>query len=398
MHGVVTSTEFERPELVAEDLLGGTRGVSGVELGMLICAAGIDYAGVLKKVSAEVDFPIVGGTTLAFPVTGRESNPVSASLALLPKGKIRAASAVSGVLDPDRAAEQMRALYEEARAALGGEPRLIVPYIPLLPSENTAGLVSALFEISEGVPVFGGLCTGDLISAPAYVFADGKALPDRMVLVLLGGEINPVFAVGNSITVMSEYAPEVTAAEANVIEKVDGVPFCDYLKSLGITPQDRISGVDAIVQYGPLPVLVRYKGQPDDGVPEVRCVHYTDVQKGTAGFSAAIPVGARVTMGILRPDDVARSAEDCLSRLMDAVGAGQAVGYTYSVLFCVSCVGRYFVYVGAENQERRILDRVRQMGLAVSDFYGLCEIGPTLDKSGRTINRSHSASIAMCAF
>lgn len=398
MNAAITATEFEDSDLIARQLLGGLRDADSINLGVLMCSASIDYGAVLKLVAASVNFPVIGGTTLAFPMTGGEATPVSASLALVSNNKMRVGIAVSDELDAARAAEQMRDVYERASAALGGEPRLIIPYIPLIPGEVTAGMVSALFDISGGVPVFGGVCTGDLISAPAYVFANGEAMRDRLVLLLVGGEISPVFAVGNTITTMAEYGPMVTAAEANIVKTVDEMTFCDYLKSQGIAPKDRVSGVDAIMQYGPLPVLVRRKGQPDDGVPEVRCVHYTNVGEGSAGFSAAIPVGSRVNLGILRPDDVAQSAKDCLMRLMSGVSAGRGRGYSYSAIFCVSCVGRYFVYVGMANKERQILAGLHPAGLASSDYYGLCELGPTMDNSGTTINRSHSASIAMCAF
>lgn len=401
MELVTVSTEFDNSSRIAEDLLrglGDPQSLEGVKLGVLMCGGNTAYAEVLEKVSKAVEFPIIGGTTLSFPMTGRDDAPVSATLALLRNDKMKIACAVSPKLDDSRAAEQMRAVYAEARAALGEEPRLIVPYIPMLPGLNTDSFVSALFELSGGAPVFGGVCTSDLAGGRAAVFAGGAARPQELVLLLVGGAVSPVFAVGNTITRMAEYGPEVTEADGNIVRRVDDTSICDYMQSLGIAPQDRVNGLDAMMQYGPLPVLVRHQDQPDDGVPEVRCISYTQVGEGSAAFSAKIPLGARINIGLLRPDDVARSAKDCLERLMAGAAEGRSRGYSYSAVFCVSCVARYFVFVGMRNKERQILADIHPEGLAVSDYYGFCELGPTSDKSGKIINRSHSASIAMCAF
>lgn len=398
MGTVEISTGFGDAGQIAAELLDGLDKNNGIELGILMCEATIDYAEVLSRVSSAVDFPIVGGTTLAFPMTGHSANPVSATLALIRKGKAKFNFCVSDELDDSNAAAQMKELYGKCKSQLGEEPRLIVPYLPLMPGVNTDSFVSALFSLSGGAPVFGGVCTNNLLNTKAAVFANGKAMHNRMVLLVFGGEIKPVFAVGNTITPMAEYGPAVTEVEGNVVKRVDDMSLCQYMQSVGISPQDRINGVDAMMQYGPLPVLVRHPAQPDDDVPEVRCISFTKVDEGSAAFSAKIPEGARVNIGILRTDDVAESAKACLGRLMQSVKDGKAQGYEYSALFCVSCVARYFVFVGGENKEREILADIHPEGLAVSDYYGFCEIGPTRDKNGKIINRSHSASIAMCAF
>jgi hypothetical protein len=237
----------------------------------------------------------------------------------------------------------------------------------------------------------------DLESTKAAVFSGGQVYYDRMVLIALGGAIRPVFAVGSQMTPMSDYAPAVTESDHNVVRRLDDMSFCDYMSSIGISPEARRNGVDALVQYGPLPCQLRNKLAEDDGIPELRCISYTNIEEGSVAFSSDLPVGTRVNIGIIQKEDVVESFGSCMETLKRQMEQEEQDGYRFKVLFAVPCVARYFAMLGGENLESRLLRDEVPGDLAVSAYYGFLEVGPTVGKDGAIHNRSHNASIVMCA-
>jgi|GEM_PF-2910054 len=395
-----TSTSFIGPEAIAEDILSAMPPdeASDSRIGFLFCDSQVDYSAVVATLADRLDFPVVGGTVLGFPFAGSDGKEFSAALMVLRKEGLKVAVIVSDPLDQERHKEQMRAVFERCRDALGEAPKLVLPFFPLMPGMPTGLFINDIFDLAADIPTFGGTTTNDLISTRPAIFAGGAAYGDRMTLVMLGGPIRPVFATSNLVSPTVEYAPTVTRSVENEVYRVDGDSFCEYMRTIGISPEDRINGVDALMQYGPTPVIMHDPHSPETDVPEVRCISYTDIGKGSAMFSGPIPEGTRLRMSILRSGDVDDSARSCLEKLNSRMQKAEEKGYEYSALFCVSCVARYFVMAGGLNTERELLMRDSPKSLAPIGFYAFCEIGPVYTTGeDKQINRAHSASIAMCA-
>lgn len=134
---------------------------------------------------------------------------------------------------------------------------------------------------------------------------------------------------------MVEYAPTVSQAEGNEVLRVDSSSFCDYMRDIGLNPEDRVSGVDALMQYGPTPVLVDTGEAGKTDVPEIRCISYTDLERGSGMFSAAVAEGAKIYMSILRQQDVIDSARECLSKLEERMTPARQEGYEYTAFFAL---------------------------------------------------------------
>lgn len=364
-------------------------------IGLLSLDSQLDAPEVLRLLGEQVSFPITGGTSFTYPLT-EHANDISAVLSILTLDKLEFALTVSEPLDEKKCREQVKATYADCRAKLPDEPRLLIVLMPHIPGFDTDSFLSALFDEAGNVPVFGGVTTGDLVSTKAHVFAENTAYKDRMVLLALGGDIRPVFAVGSQLTELTQYGPTVTEADGRIVKKVDGMTFCEYMQRLGINPEDRVNGVDALVQYGPLPCRLHHKLEDDDGVPELRCISFTRLKDGSAAFSSRLPVGTRINMGSIQKNDVVESSERCLNEILEKINQRENRDYQYSVLLAVPCIARYFAMLGGENLENTLLAQKIPPELVVNIFYGFCEIGPTQNKNGYH-NRSHNASIVMCA-
>lgn len=391
------SQNFQDIDIIAADLLKNiAAGGPANSIGFLTLDSQVDGTALHAKLRERVAFPIVGGTTFEYPLNMREAE-ISAVLTVLSRDSLEYAIAVTDPLNEARAAEQVKAAYDECLAKLPGPPRLWMLYVPMQAGVSMDPFICHLFALAGDVPVFGGVTTNDLDSTRALVFGGDSAYGDRMMLLALGGDIQPVFAVGSQLTVMTEYAPTVTESDGNLVHRVDDMTFCDYMRGLGIAPEDRMNGVDALVQYGPLPVQLRHKLRDDDGVPELRCISFTDVERGCAAFSSSLPVGTRVNVGMSQKGDVTESSRRCIRELEARMRAKESQGYTYSLIFSVTCVARYFAMLGGENLESALLLNEAPEHLPVNTYYGFCEVGPTQGQNGEIHNRSHNASIVMCA-
>ena len=90
-------------------------------LGFLYCDSSIDYESLLKKLSQKVPFPIIGGTTMDFPVENKPEG-LSALLMVVNKKGMRFSIGISDKLDVTRHSEQMNDLYAQGRSQLGEDP------------------------------------------------------------------------------------------------------------------------------------------------------------------------------------------------------------------------------------------------------------------------------------
>lgn len=392
------SFNFHEPGNVVADLLRDLPPEMNDEktIGFLTLDSQLDAPEVLRLLDGQVAFPVVGGTSFTYPLSG-QPNEVSAALSLVSMDKLEFAFAVSEPLQEAECEIQVKTIYDKCLAGLKGEPKLLITVLPHIPGLNADCFISSLFKEVGAVPVFGGMTTNDLDSTKAYVFAGHEAYADRMVLLALGGDIKPVFAVGSQLTVLTQYGPTVTESDGNIVKCVDGMTFCEYMQSLGINPADRENGVDALVQYGPLPCRLYHKLKDDDGVPELRCISFTNAKDGSAAFSSSLPVGTKINMGTIQKNDVVESSHGCLNEILTKIKTTEETDYQYSVLFSIPCVARYFAMLGGENLESSLLAREVPPHLMLCTFYGFCEIGPTQNKAGEFHNRSHNASIVMCA-
>ncbi|UQZ87719.1 hypothetical protein C4J81_00185 [Deltaproteobacteria bacterium Smac51] len=391
MRPIVTfSRHYRLADKIVDDLLQPLpEGFEG-SVGLLSCAADAPYREIVAKLADRAEFPVVGGTTLAMPFTPRDED-VSATLAVLPAG-MRASVAISDPLTPAEGQAQMRKLHEDCLAGLEGEAVLLLAFMPMLCSPEADSYLPELFRAAGETPVFGGIVSDYLDSDDAAVFAGGQCHRDRFALVGLAGDFKPLFSAACELTVLSESKPVVTEARGNIVQQVDNIDFGTYLRRVGIE-----CGQGDLTFDWPISVLVEGRASEIDGVPEVRMLTGLTDGGQSGVFSNIIRPGARISMGMLNRSNILNSAQKCLDDISAKIEEERAGGLDYSLLFSVICVGRYFVTVGADNEEGRIISQKLPPGLKLFGFYGYNEIGPTLDREGKIFNRSHGESIIVCA-
>ena len=239
---------FDADSVIASFTSQGLKDIpdsSHATVGFLYCDSQVDYVGVVEKLSALVSFPIVGGTTMGLPFDNTphdSADDMSAMLLVIEREGMRVSVQASEKLNHAQHTEQMNALYAKTCEELGEEPKIAMLFLPLLPGIPLSDFMDDIFVCAGDIPVFGGTSTNDLISTQAAVFHNGESLHDKLVLVLIGGNVRPVCASSCQVTPMVEYAPTVSQAEGNEVLRVDSSSFCDYMRDIGKNIKDlRIS-------------------------------------------------------------------------------------------------------------------------------------------------------------
>lgn len=304
-----TTRYFENTEKMCRDLLATLPSDLGPEcLGFLTASSQSQHSRLLPELQRLVSFPVVGGTTLVSPF-GESDGETAANLTVLRKPGVKYVAVLSEPLREFDEKRQMARLMERCRTRLGAEAKLYLVVMPILRHMSANRYLKPLFAMAGDVPVFGGTVSDDFQADKFAVFAEGASHADRMLLVGIAGEVEPVWSVGCEVTPLSDVAPTVTASYNNVIYGLDDMTFCDYLRKLGLSHD-----IKNMADFS-LALLVSGGISVHDGVPEVAHLAATDPGLGCGIVTSDITPGCCVTLSHLTRDNILSSAQRCLDKL-----------------------------------------------------------------------------------
>jgi hypothetical protein len=166
----------------------------------------------------------------------------------------------------------------------------------------------------------------------AYVWANGEALVDAGVVVLLDSKL-PFEAVTSSHLVATQMKTVVTAASGRVIDELDGKPAAERLRELvgQLGDESRPSAVS----------FARFV----DGMPYVRSM--THIEGTRVHLACAVEVGH--VLRLMQPGDlIGQTARDLAA-------AKARLGGELAALFAFSCIGRHW-NAQARGLERELAD------------------------------------------
>jgi len=222
----------------------------------------------------------------------------------------------------------------------------------------------------------------------ARVFLSGEEYKDAMVLGSLWGNVRPVFAIRHVTSRFAERIRRITEAENNIVRRVGGETFVEYLQGFGLkTDVD-----DPLLAFTSYPMMLR-QGDVDE-TPIMRHISGLNQADGSGFFFGDVPVGAQANICLINKADIVAACRESVQALLDE-GKTQS-GYVYSTILCISCCGRSMILSGDAEAEGRILAGMLPEGLVLAGAYCLGEICPVRYKNGRATNRFHNCSITFC--
>lgn len=249
---------------------------------------------------------------------------------------------------------------------------------------DAEALLARLERAHPGIPIVGGMASGDFRAQRTFVFLDGEVYADGAVGVGLSGAARLRAVVSQGCTPIGQ-PWIVTAARNNVLERIGNRPAYEVLfETIRQLPPPLRARVRGNLLVGV--AMDEYRDQLGRGDFLIRNVIGGDAERGLLAVGAAVQVGQTIQFQ-LRDRDAAD--EDLRALLADTA---QALGPNppLAALLCV-CNGRGVGLFGAPHHDAAMLDAHFQ-DLPVAGFFCNGEIGPV---GGKLFLHGFTASIGL---
>jgi len=365
-------------------------------LGMFYCDVEVDHEEFAAALCEKFPFDVIGCSSLATFDTTYGAQIMSIVLIVLTADDANFSSALTGVLTVENLRSELEAAYKKAASDMDGPGKLILlvpPFTDIVPLDDYVDILS---ELSGDVPVFGGLPSSNIAGEDIMMYAGGRPYKDRAAVVLLSGNVRPVFSVQNVLSTHAGQKQVVTKADKNVIYTVGDVTFTEYLKSVGL-PVDELIAQGDLAVYVSTPLKVNLsKNDYSDGIPVVRTIKSLSPADGSGVLFGAISEKSTISIATMKRQDIHDSCKMAIEEIKEKIAAADG-DYTYSTLLCISCGGRYMVMADDKEVECNLIVENLPENMTLAGFYAYGEICPTVFKDGRALNRIHNESIVMCA-
>ncbi|MCL2889609.1 MAG: FIST C-terminal domain-containing protein [Eggerthellaceae bacterium] len=390
--------EIDDPKIAASELaskIAQQLTPTNPSIGIVYGDADVDVAKLGSLLHEELGFDIVGLTTTALLERNEGYCDMGCALAVLSGGDVEFSVGCARSLKPESYPQQIEAAYEEARAALSQDPKLIIifaPYIAAITSEN---YVEVLDKASGQTPIFGGVATDHYDLCYQKTFFNGEAFDDGLVFVLVAGNLKPVFAMKHDFGGKVDRKSIITKSSGSLVERVGDQSFMEWLaEMMPIPPEEEV-----IFHFQSTPFVMELPDYDPSEQPVVRALCSIDHKTGAGGFLSKMPEGSRLFINMIARDNLAASCKGALEQLKDGIAANP--DYRYSLMIVSTCNARHLLLGDSKDLEMSIvLDALSESGSTINTigFYSFGEICPTLCGSDLVPkNRFHNVSFALCA-
>ena len=350
-----------------------------------------------KAISSELDCQVIGGTTAAGALLTNEGyHELAVVLHVLSDDGCLFAAAISGSM-ANNPEEEIENTYQRALQILKdqdstAEPEMVICIATILQSIDSDNILEKVSDLCGSVPVFGFNAADDFEFQKQQVYLDGEVGGDRLGILLLSGNVKPIFRTAHLAGRQALEKRLVTKASGNVIYEIEGKPAYDYIKSFPFIDDK----TKTLFNYQ---FFVEMQGnEANDGVLVSRALHSYDKESGTVTCFANVPENSYIGLLYCDGSDVANTCEIGIKELMDNINATSDDDYEYTTVIIVTCSLRSMFLADMKQAEG---DRVRNLipsSLTVSGLYAFGEMAPTSVRNNKAVNRLHNATLTACAF
>jgi len=347
-------------------------------------------------ISRELGCQVVGGTTAAGAVLTNEGfAELAVVLHVITDDECFFAAAISGSMesDPEKVItdtyqEAYRRLKEQDAAA---EPAMVICIAPIAQSIASDDVLAKISDLCGSLPVFGFIAADDMDFCKQQVYLDGEAGGDRMAVLLLSGNLRPIFKTANLAGKKALDKRLVTKSRGNVICEIEGKPAFEYIKEFPFIDDQTMS----LVNYQ---FFVETEKDDDyDGVAVSRALNTYDRETGEVTCFGSVPENSYIGLLYCKGDDVADTTEAGIKELLEQIkNAGD--GYEYSTVLISTCNLRIMFLADMKGKEGDFVREMIPSNLTTSGIYCYGEIAPTSTRAGKATNRFHNATFTVCAF
>ncbi|MCL1849055.1 MAG: FIST C-terminal domain-containing protein, partial [Clostridiales bacterium] len=339
---------------------------------------------------------VLGGTAAAGAILTSEGyHELAVALHVLSDDDCLFSAAISGSMESDPDGE-MTETYQKAYQGLkeqdaSAEPKMVICIASIVQSIASDNILAKISELCGNLPVFGYIAADDFEFAKQQVYLDGESGGDRLALVLISGNVQPIFKTANLAGEKALEKRLVTKAHDNIICEIEGEPAYEYIKVFPFINDETT-------------VLFNYQffvEVPDDayndGIPVSRALSSFDKETGEVTCFANVPENSYIGLLYCTGNDVAATSETGIKEFLAQLNA-QSSGYTYSTALIATCSLRNMFLADMKATEGDLVKDLFPADISVSGLYAFGEIAPTSIIDNKAVNRFHNATFTVCAF
>ena len=369
------TNEVDDIELAVSELKKGidTSQLMKNSCGIVFCGFEPDMEALIKELKTNFDFPFFGCTGTGVLSTNGYSQS-SISLLVLTADDVEFAVGMTEEIGGPDDIRYFADTYHECKKSISSEERIIFTYVPWIMGITFDDIVSCLDEESKQVPVYGGIASDGWTFDSTYVFTDKEVSQTKGVIMVLGGNVKPIFTIEHSTTLTTNLHKVVTKAEGTVVYELDGKPVTDFIREMGLIT-DKTS---VILDFLGTPFLATQKTRDKDEIDTLRCLGVIDHENKSCGYIGKIEEGSELNMVLISKEDIETSVKSAFDNILAQIEGSK--DYKYSSIFCSSCSARYCLLVADKNAEGRAYEGRLPEDVRVQGVYLYGEFCPAHGK------------------
>ena len=358
---------------------------------IVFCGHEVDTEDLIHRLKDTFKIPFIGCTSIGM-LNSKGYTQSSITVTILTADDC---SFITGITDEIICNEEMDKLadkYHELSAKLPEKEKIIITYSAWDPDIEADAIVDTLNDASEGIPVFGGIASDGWSFNEDFVFCGSEMSRKKIVLLMICGNIDPIFSIAHSVKKSSNMNKVVTRSKGNVVYTIDDQPIVDFLEENGFGG----GKTDVMLDYLGTPFKIRVQTHDNDKVDILRCLVSMDHKKKTCKFLGRVPEGCEMNMVLLGKKDIEVSARNTFVSMLERINENKE--RKYSLILCSSCIARYSLIVSDKNVEGRAYAYKLPEGMNLSGYYGFSEFCPASGKDvGGLYNTLNNESLTLLA-
>jgi FIST N domain./FIST C domain. len=373
--------EIDEIDIAISDILGQLQLESRLlknAVGILSCDVEFIETGVVSAICERLPFEVAGATTLASAVPGASGQRILA-LSVLTSDDVTFSTAISKPLSPENSGQEIQNTYNDALSKLPGKPSLILSFAPVMLNISGGGIFDHLNGISEGIPVFGSFSLDHTLTfEESMTILNGEATRDTLAMILMHGEVNPRFFVSGTADGNIQRQPAIiTDSDGFMLKKVNGMPFTDYMDTLGL----KVDNKNAMT----FPLVIT-----DDSAIPLAYAIYSLTPEGYALLGTRVPLNATLSIGRLDYNAVLEKTRETMQRLL-------AEDNIKGILIHPCFIRNIMLGPDSDDEIKTVMDMVGDRAPYHLTHAG-GEMCPMTGSDGCLVNCFHSYTLIACVF
>jgi hypothetical protein len=278
--------------------------------------------------------------------------------------------------------------YKNIKSKLTGDVKLAFLYAPFILHQCSYNYLAAISDIDKHVPVFGSLAVAEItkIADETRTLCGGQNYKDRLVMLLLSGNVSPEFYIGSVAkeAALISNVGEVTASHDNYVTEINGLNIGSVFEKIGYK--------DGVLQDSGIATSVFILNEKDGGgnlIPLAARGLFI-IEDGAGIFGGRVPTGSFLSLAINTKDSISANTREIAARIKEEHKSRTVLIYL--------CLGRLISLLEEPLLELDIISEELAEGFNYIAAYSGGEICPESVSSDTAYNSEHNQVLVACVF